>query len=343
MISALKELTVELTQKCFQSCLYCSSNSSVNDDIKLSFEIVKQVLNDLSSLGGEVVELSGGEPLSYERIYETIEYASQKGFEVHLFTCAYLPNAQIDFTGLNRVDKFYVNLQAPNKIIHDYLANNPGSFDRAISFIKKCKAAGKWVGTHLVPLAPNVDEIDEYLELAKLLKLDNVSLLRFVQQGRGRKNTLALNDDEILQLLSTIEKHREVDTLDFKIGCPMDFGFVYKKGRTAIQCKSGISRCVIRPNGNVIPCPAFKDSTEFVAGNVNDRSLVNIWKKSDIFEQFRNFDHRRLSGLCSNCSFLGICKGRCPAQRWHYYGNLYQGPDPYCPLKLVKTHKNISY
>jgi radical SAM protein with 4Fe4S-binding SPASM domain len=337
MTPTLNELTLELTQKCFQNCLYCSSSSSSGDNTQLSFETVKHVLNDFSLLGGRVVELSGGEPLAYEKIHETIEYASKQGLQVHLFTCAYLPSKQIDLDRLDKVDKFYVNLQAPNSIIHNHLTQTQGSFNRAISFINECKGRGKWVGTHLIPFGSNIDEIDEYVELAKKLKLNNVSLLRFVEQGRGRRNTLSLNSDEILHLFSMIEKYRKTDCFEFKIGCPLDFGFIYKRSKTAIPCKSGIHRCVIRPNGNIIPCPAFKDSTEFVAGNVKDDSLKDVWKTSHIFKKLRNFDQRNLGGLCKDCSFLDICKGRCHAQRYHYYSDLYKGPDPYCPLRIASA------
>jgi len=335
MLPQLSELTLELTQKCFQDCLYCSSNSSSTDDIQLSFETVKQVLNDFCFLGGKIVEISGGEPLSYEEVYKTIKYASERGLQIHLFTCAYPKNRQIDLDKLDKVDRFYVNLQAPNKAIHDYLAQSRGSFDRAIHFIKECKRRGKWVGAHVVPLGINVDEFDEYMELAKLLRLDNVSLLRFVEQGRGRKHPLSLNNDEILHLFSIIEKYKETKSVEFKIGCPLDFGFIYKRNRTATRCKSGINRCVVRPNGNVIPCPAFKDSTEFVAGNINANSLLEIWKTSNIFKKFRIFRPEELKGLCKNCPFLNTCKGRCHAQRYHCYGDMYQGPDPYCPLRLL--------
>lgn len=340
MSPPLHELTLELTRKCFQDCSYCSSNSSYADDTKLSFGTVKRLLDEFVILGGRHVELSGGEPLAYEGVYEIIEYASRKRLKVHLFTSAYIPGVQIDFDGLRKVHRIFVNLQAPNSVIHDYLTQSPGSFNRAIRFIRECKKRGKWVGTHFVPMSANIDEIDEYAELAKLLKLNNVSLLRFVEQGRGRKNVLSLNNDEILHLFSIIEKYRRNKSFEFKIGCPLDFGFIYKKSRTAIPCKSGISRCVIRPNGSVIPCPAFKDSTEFVASNVNYYSLKDIWKTSQIFKKFRDFDHKKLRGLCKNCPFLDICKGRCPAQRYHHYGDLYKGPDPYCPLRLASAREN---
>ena len=240
--------------------------------------------------------------------------------------------SNLGLDNLSKVNRFYVNLQGPTKTIHDHLTKTPGSFDQVISLIKELKKRGKWVGTHFIPMSINIDEIEEYIELAKKLDLDNVSLLRFVEQGRGRQNALSLNPDETSQLLNNIEKFRVSEKPEFKIGCPLDFGFIFKKGRSAIPCKAGISRCVIRPDGDVVPCPAFKDTKELIVGNVKQDSLINIWNTSAIFKALRKKECVKIKGACSSCSFWAICKGRCPAQRLLFYGAFDSGPDPYCPL-----------
>jgi radical SAM protein with 4Fe4S-binding SPASM domain len=321
-----------LTQKCLQHCLYCSSNSSSKKKSHLSFNTVKAVLDDFYCLGGKIVELSGGEPLLYDHIEETINYASNIGLNVQLFTSSCFENA-VDIGKLKNVDKFYVNLQAPNKATHDYLTQTPGSFDRVLKLIKNLKAEGKWVGTHIIPLSMNIDELDEYVALAEHIGIDNVSLLRYVEQGRGKQNILSLNPDEIQHLFSFIMKNKENSQPEIKAGCPLDFSFTYKKGQTPVQCKAGISRCVIRSTGHVIPCPAFKDEEKFIAGNIKEKNLIEIWNTSKVFRQLRNFQFQKLQGPCRKCPFLVACKGRCTAQRLLTKMDLNKGPDPYCPLQ----------
>jgi len=334
MVPRIQDITLELLQKCHQECIYCSSNSSPEQTVQLDFNVVKKVINEFTELGGKVVELSGGEPLSYKFINETIDYLVSKNLETHLFTCCYVPDKEINWDIVKKVNRVYVNLQAPNKEIHDYLTNNPGSFDRVINFINKCKEFGLWVGTHFIPLPHNINEIDEYVRLAEHLELNNISILRYVEQGRGT-NLLALNREEILLLHSTITKYLYSNIkVDFKIGCPLDFQFIYGRKKTVKPCISGIERCVVRPNGNVIPCPAFKDELRFVAGNVNQESLIEIWSKSKLFATLRKFNYLELQGQCSSCSFLSLCKGRCHAQRIHKYKDIKKSPDPYCPLFL---------
>jgi len=333
----IKDLTLELLQRCYQYCIYCSSNSSSSQDTFLAFNIVKKIIDDFNELGGKVIELSGGEPLIYDNLSETINYINQYDIETHLFTCCYVPNKKIDYKIIENIDKIFVNLQAPNKQIHDYLTGIKGSFDSVIKFIKECKDRNKWVGTHIIPLKYNIDEIDEYIKLSTYLKIDNVSLLRYVKQGRGVHHLPGLDQDEILQLHNIIYTYLNYQNPQFKIGCPLDFQFIYQRKEVAKPCVSGIERCVIRPNGNVIPCPAFKDSDQFVAGNVNTASFMDIWEKGKIFETLRNFDYKKLKGFCKNCSFIDICRGRCHAQRIIKFGDIYSSPDPFCPLYLNRV------
>ena len=337
----IQDITLELLQKCHQECRYCSSNSSQDQTTQLDFKVVKKTIDNFYALGGKVVELSGGEPLSYDFINETIEYLASKDLEIHLFTCCYVPDKEINWDIVRKVDRVYVNLQAPNKEIHDYLTNNEGSFDRVINFIRKCKEYQLWVGTHIIPLPHNINEIDDYVKLAEYLEIDNVSLLRYVEQGRGT-NQLELNDEEILQLHHIITKYQNRENkVEFKIGCPLDFQFIYKRRKEAKPCVSAKKRCVVRPNGNVIPCPAYKDDPEFVGGNVNKTSFKEIWEKSEIFIKIRNFDQNKLVGFCSKCSFLDIWKGRCHAQRIHHHGKLSLSPDPYCPIYINQKKPQV--
>ncbi len=331
MVANIQEITIELLQRCYQNCKYCSSNSNRVQNIMLPFEKIIEIIDDFTILGGKIVELSGGEPLDYPYLSEVINYLKNKDIQIHFFTCCYHLKNEIDWDLIQKVDRVYVNLQAPNSELHDFLTNNPGSFDNVTDFIKKSKERGKWIGTHIIPLPYNIGEFDEYVELAKKMKLDNISLLRYVVQGRG-SSSLKLSSEEILQLHSLITKYSKEKSIEVKYGCPLDFQFIYSRKQQVKPCLSGIERCVIRPNGNIIPCPAFKDTPSFVAGNIHERSLLDTWNNSELFNELRNFNENRLEGICEKCSFLSLCKGRCHAQRIHTHDNLYLGPDPYCPI-----------
>ena len=85
----LNALTLEIIDRCFQKCVYCSSNSIPESDVKLSIEQIRSILDDLKELGGKTVEFSGGEPIAHPDLYEAVVYAKQLSLETELFTSGY--------------------------------------------------------------------------------------------------------------------------------------------------------------------------------------------------------------------------------------------------------------
>jgi len=94
-------------------------------------------------------------------------------------------------------------------------------------------------------------------------------------------------------------------------------------------CLAGKSTCLIKPNGEVVPCPAFKQNMDYVAGNIKEKSLVDIWLNSEILKIFRTFNYEKING-CMDCISLSTCQGGCTAQRILAWGDYYTGSDPAC-------------
>jgi pyrroloquinoline quinone biosynthesis protein E len=232
------------------------------------------------------------------------------------------------------LDKIVFNLQGPQKI-HDLITQQAGSFEAVYGSIKRAKKLGFWVGIHFVPMKPNAREIGEVLEIAKNLSTEEVALLRFVPQGRGKANEteLKLTRKELWVFLENVAILRKVfqKKPQIRIGCPLDFLDFKDQTVEMCNCKAAISSCSITPAGDVIPCPGFKHLYEFVAGNVIENSLEKIWTTAKVFNDIRKIDYRNLE-ICSECSRVDTCKGRCLAQRARQYGNLLKGPDPDCNL-----------
>jgi pyrroloquinoline quinone biosynthesis protein E len=308
----------------------------------LSIEQIKPILDDLRELGGKTVEFSGGEPMAHPDLYEAVLYAKQLSLETELFTSGYYKDTEFNDELIPHLDKVYLNIQGPTSEIHDYLTRIDGSFSSVIDLGKHLVANGLWVGTHIIPFSFNLEGIDEYIELAKFHGFNNVSLLRFVEQGRGREmdSQLMLNETEILTLHEIIQEYKPLQEIEFKHGCPIDFQFLFSDDYSVLPCLSGICRAVIKVNGNVLPCPAFKDVKEFIAGNILESSLRDIWVNSKVFKLFRELDYSNITGRCGECRHLRLCHGRCPAQRFHFHGDVLHGPDPYCPLFIENNFRH---
>lgn len=332
----LKELCLEVTNTCPMRCVHCSADAGLPLNDELNLIEIKKVIRKFKRLGGEILEISGGEPLCHSSILEIIRYAKEQGVEVRLYTSGFpLNDGIINKLLALKLDKVIFNLQGPNSKIHENITQTYGSFDRVMEGIKKLRSANQWVGVHFVPMKPNFSSLEKTVQLCSNLGVSEFAVLRFVPQGRGLENLqrLELSNMEFETLINEIVRirNRFRDKIEIRVGSPLNFCHFTDNSIPYQECKAGKSLCLIKPNGDVAPCSAFKQNKEGVVGNIKTKSLVEIWRNSQLFNQLRYFDYEKLKGECSGCSVLSKCQGGCLAQRVLANDSIYQEPDPACP------------
>src|SRR5439155_794097 len=78
-------------------------------------------------------------------------------------------------------------------------------------------------------------------------------------------------------------------------------------------CLAGTNYARVTPNGELTPCPYMPLS----AGNIREKSFVDLWEKSEIFDSFR---YPHLKGKCGDCEYSEICGG-CRARPYVDHGD----------------------
>jgi len=340
----LLEVCLEVTDSCPMNCIYCSSINDISPESTMNLREIKRVIDDMSQLGAQILEISGGEPLLHRDLYEIINHARSHKLETRLYTSGISLSSSgemTEITGLvadqlrdSGLVKVIFNLQGATAEAHEELNRIPGSFEKIINSITNMKSKDFWVGVHFVAMKPNYQGVAQVVKLCADLDLDEIAILRFVPQGRGLMNRekLELSEPEFIDLLTSITELRKRFSNRLRIGSPLNFCYILDKDAKPINCAAGVSTCTILPNGDVVPCPAFKQNQTYVAGNVKENSFIDIWNKSPIFKHCREFRPEKLRGVCRNCEYLSWCQGRCAAQRVLAWGYLYHGPDPNCPI-----------
>jgi radical SAM protein with 4Fe4S-binding SPASM domain len=350
---SLESLTIEVTNACYLSCLHCSTEAVLDSSERLSLETVQQVINDLRALGGRTIEISGGEPLLYSYLLDSIRYAKTQGLETSLFTCGVFKPLGVDPTDDElsgrvgelkdaELDKVFVSLHGSNAEYHNEVAQAK-CFNTTINFIRRLVKEGFYVGVHFVPLTINFESLRDITGYAATLGCKEIRFLRFVPQGRGSRNRelLTLSKDESLELVEMLSQ--KLDSVDIKVqvGSHLDFCFLFRPDHNPQSCMAGISKCLVTAKGEVVPCAVFKGLPDYIAGNVHQSSLYQIWKTSKVFVGLRDFKPERMKGDCAECSYLSLCRGRCPAQRVYDWRDLYQGPDRYCPKVALGRRRRM--
>lgn len=341
----LKEVCLEIIDVCTMKCLHCSSSCGLDLRNILFLPQIKRIIDTLACMNGEILEISGGEPLMHPDLIQIVAYAEKNNLQTTLYTSGIMLGSAGRAASINineaeklrqaGLKKIVFNLQGATSNTHETITRLEGSFRKVINAIKIMKSLGFWVGVHFVPMKPNYREFRDFLRLCRELGLDEIGVLRFVPQGRGGENRalLELSREEfkefirdLTELTSTVDKNSII-----RVGRPIDFRHLFYPSITKPVCDAGISRCLIAPDGKVVPCPAFKQNERYIAGNVKNSSLVNIWNKSPIWREFRHFDYTQLDEPCRSCKYLCQCRGGCKAQRiLEHRSDIYAAPDPSC-------------
>ncbi len=130
-----------------------------------------------------------------------------------------------------------------------------------------------------------------------------------------------------------------LDLLDPEVTTSHDL--IVQKKRT---CAAGVEATVIGATGDVYGCsysPAsFPDSPDvegrrlFVAGNLRQEPLREIWRDSSRWAVFRNLTTYK-SPRCLSCMHYGArCVGSCPIMGYYQSGRP-EAFDPYCFADLL--------
>ena len=293
----LSEISIEILQRCPNRCIYCSSHSNPQATHIISFEIIKNIIDDAKSLGCKTVCLSGGEPFLHPQILDIISYIAKQQLICYVYTSGIymkdevyssLPNEYIEaIRGM--VDKVIFNVEADSSTLYDQImGTDVGGFDMMKKSINDCVSSGLVVETHVVPMQVNFKHLKSIFEMCYQLGVSKVSILRLVLQGRALVNLslVKLTGEDSREVTKLIKALKEAYKGKVRIGLP------YSDSNCRIYCKAASDKINIRYDGNVYPCEVFKDDIlnkkiGHEPDNISSASFLDIYKKSSFLNAVR--------------------------------------------------------
>ena len=152
------------------------------------------------------------------------------------------------------LDKIVFDWQAFEEETDSSLMGRKGLYTYLMDSLIRAKGRGLNVDVHFIPMKPNYKQLPDIMECLEIAGVENISILNFVPQGRGRKNKkeLMLSDEELKEFSIILNKAKEKFSGNVRIGIPLN-------GKIAHLCTAGTEKLDIRYDGVVLPCPAFKE------------------------------------------------------------------------------------
>lgn len=310
----LHEITIEVTQRCPNRCIYCSSLSDTTKTQYLDFDTICRVVDDAKSLGAKSVSLSGGEPFLHPEIIKIAEFIYAQGLQCYLYSSGIILSKEGKPTSVpaiileaikNNITKLIVNIEAADERLYNVIMGTDfGGFTLMQKTIRNAVALGITVEAHMVPMKVNCLHIPEVVNLCVDLGVTQLSFLRLVAQGRALENLnqVLLNKDELETAKRLMKEASARQDIKIRLGVP------FRDGANRVNCLTGICKLDVRYDGKVYPCEAFKnDNLKRItadANSVKDKSLKEIYHSSDYLKQVRillgNFQTELTCETCMN-------------------------------------------
>jgi radical SAM protein with 4Fe4S-binding SPASM domain len=328
-------MKIEVTYNCHLSCVHCSSDANPGNQLSMSKEKCIEIIDGASSMGVREITFSGGEPLAWDGIIDVVTHSKNKGLICNIYTTGNCDNLDGLMKKLKAacVDKLIFSLYSDNEDEHNRITRRCNSYSNTIKAIKLAKSYNMRTELHFVALASNYKKLGCIVKLTQAYGVEQVSVLRFVPQGRGKliKNYDTLSKEQNLELKNLI-----TDLCDkgYKIrtGSPFNVLLLNKDPK----CMAAQDRLIVAPDLNIYPCDAFKQiSSEDISpgdeySNLAKHTIDECWKRSRYFELVRNAILTMPSEPCQSCKNNKMCLAGCLAQKYLYYSSLYKNPDPAC-------------
>jgi heme b synthase len=348
-----KWIAWEITRRCNLRCVHCRSSSELEAKAHPDFPTDEafRILDDISGYAKPVIVLSGGEPLLRKDVFEIAQYGTDKGLRMCLATNGTLVTEEIcekiKDSGIRIVS---LSLDGSEEVVHDNFRGQKGAFAGTIHAANLFKQYGIEFIINSSFTKRNQEEIPRVYKLARELGATAWYLFMIVPTGRGEEimDELISKEDyeKILEWHYQMEKD-EKDLLVRPTCAPHYYRIVLQKSkeegsgfeRRTLKFSTGGSKgCIagqlialIDVDGNVLPCSYFPKP----AGNIREQSFQDIWEKSELFRELRDF--RKYKGKCGSCEYVHVCGG-CRARAYAIHGD-YLDEEPFCGYMPVKLKK----
>ena len=157
----LKEIKIELTNKCSRNCKHCSS--SATSDTKhlkeLDFSNVYELIKQAKDMNVETVVFTGGEPLMYDRLDELVKLTKDLGMKSTIYTFAY--------RNIENLNKYRILIEnGLDKIIYslaDTLSDkeDTSTYNKEEFFDKVFEKGNATLGFHYAVSKDSIDRLNE--------------------------------------------------------------------------------------------------------------------------------------------------------------------------------------
>jgi MoaA/NifB/PqqE/SkfB family radical SAM enzyme len=251
---------------------------------EFSFQKIADLLTEFKRLGGQRIDITGGEPMMRKDIEPIIDLSvNGLGLKTELVTNASLltPKRLKKFKDLG-LTNIAISLDGSDYETYSFIRGvDRRTYDKVISNIKTGIALGFYVKINTVVFDSNLNDLVQISQQAVGLGAKEHGFYYFSPIGRGLSNyELVADPIEWLRIIRT-ELASFKDMIELSLEVP-----ILEKD---LADKLGV-KCYLRdpwhlqilPDGNVYPC-AIMAAYQRPLDNLHESNLEKVWKNPDLW------------------------------------------------------------
>ena len=336
--STLNTIYLHLTTRCNLNCSFCAipdRNEKVQELTK--FQIF-DLLSEAKELGTTYVVLIGGEPFLRKDLGEIVKSIISRGFRLGISTNGTLLN----FKSLSWVkyvpsSSYFlgISLDGAKPFTHNRLRRRKDAFEKTLKGIEIAYELGIQLTLQTVLQKSNKNELLDIASIAAKFGADYNVIPDIVPKGAGihvKSNKIDIH--EILNKAKELYKYGCSIGIKAQINLPPALQEPDRFQKSDMACYWGKHFCGILPNGDVAMCHGcdfcnIYHGNLFIAGNIHNQSLREVWELSKTFNNLREIDPDNFKGVCGRCVLRKFCRGYCRIRAYLEYGSIL-APDILC-------------
>ena len=337
----------EVTLRCDLACRHCGSRAAAARPDELSTEECLDLVRQMAELGVREVTLIGGEAYLRPDWLEIVRAVRAHDMECTMTSggrSLHMERAQgARAAGLQSVS---ISLDGVGAT-HDRLRGVRGSFDAAIEALANLKRAGVRVSVNTQINRLTMHELPEVLETLIAAGAHSWQIQMTVAMGRAADEPdVLLQPYDLLELFPLLDRLKaRCEEAGVRLWPGNNIGYfgpyegrlrgTMPRGHHA-SCGAGRSTLGIEANGDIKGCPSLP-SEAWVAGNIREASLRDLWERGPTMRYTRDRTVRDLWGFCGSCYYADTCRAGCTWTGFVLFGR--PGNNPYCHHRALEMQR----
>lgn len=303
------QIQLEPTTVCNLDCIMCPINSLQRDKNMMTFDEFKDLVGRFPKL--ERITMHGiGEPLMNRDFFQMVEHAKSKGIRVYFNNnMTYMTEANArTLLGLG-VDEIRTSLDTPYK--DEYARIRPARnqrtnfFDDVVENVRTLVRVRNELGSTTkiklvgVCMDETIRQMPDLTRLGVELGVDEI-MIQNMQLWSGKDEFREDREGKVVadQVMSEVyEECRDIATgkVPLKMWHP----------GVSHGCNWAETSCYVTVDGYVTPCCNCPDPKVKNFGNLNEKSLEEIWYGEDYKEFRRQLASPDIPAICDGCVIYG--------------------------------------